>query len=410
MEGLTLAFRGANALVSYVGYLGKMIWPAGLAVIYPYPRGYAGWVIAGAALVLGGISGLVWWAGRRRPYLWVGWLWYVGTLVPVIGLVQVGSQAMADRYTYLPLVGVFIMVAWGLPDLVGRGRYRAMALGGAAGLVLIGYTMVAWAQVQHWQNGVTLFEHALAVTTDNPIAHYSLGLSLSKHTRVSEAMDHFSEALRLMPNFVEVHNDLGVFLATQGKLPEARAHLSEALRLRPGYAEAHGNLGTVAARQGKIDEAVARYSEALRIRPEYAVAHFRLGGILASHGRSEDAIAQYRAALRLRPDWPEALGSLARLLTTEESGTLRDSAEAVRLARRACELTDYQDPMMLDALAAAYVEAGRFDDGVSLAARAAVLATLTGKRDLAAEIRGRRQLYESRRAHGETRPPHRASD
>jgi len=311
LDALPLGRRAANAAVAYVAYIGQMLWPARLAAIYPYPASLGGWAVAGAAVGLVAITVLVWRAARRHPYLPVGWLWYLGLLVPVIGLVQVGSQPMADRYTYLPLIGLFVIVAWGIPDLVARRPHRDVGLRAAAGLVLLGCAVTARGQVQHWRGSIPLWEHAVAATAGNYRAHHNLGHALAREGMIGEAVAHYAEALRLKPDYAEAHNNLGSALADQGRTLEAIAHYAEALRLLPDYAEAHNNLGVALTGQGKADEAVRHLSEALRIEPGRAVSHGNLGVALARQGRLDEAIRHLSEAVRLRPHDADARGNLA---------------------------------------------------------------------------------------------------
>ena len=330
-----LNLRVANALVSYVAYIGKMFWPARLAVFYPYPHSVPGLWIAGALLALVAISVAVIRAGPRRPYLLVGWLWYLGTLVPVIGLIQVGDQAMADRYTYVPLIGLFIMVAWGVPDLLARWplRLSRIALPSAAVLVILACAISARGQLQYWQDSTTLWTHALAVTTGNNIAHNNLGIVLADQGRLDEAIDHYLEALRIKPDYADAHNDLGVALADEGKLDEAIAHYSEALRIKPDYADAHNNLGVALADQGKPDQAIAQYTDALRISPDSAKAHNNLGAALAGQGKLDEAIAQYSEALSVNPGYAEAHNNWAAVLISQGKldQAIAQCSEALRI-------------------------------------------------------------------------------
>ncbi len=343
---LPLKFRAASALVSYAAYIGKMLWPARLAVFYPYPRTLpAAWVV-GALLGLLGISIAVMKAGLRHPYLPVGWLWYLGTLVPVIGLVQVGSQLRADRYTYVPLIGLFIIVAWGIPELVARWAPPGMILPAAALLAILACMLTAWRQVQYWENSSTLWDHAQNVTTGNYLALNNAGVALVKEGKMDEAILEFSEALRLEPGYADVHNNLGKALASQGKLGEAIAEYSVAVRIKPDFAEAHYNLGSALAGQGRMDDAVAQYSEALRIQPDFPGAHESLGPVLdspeahdnlgivlAKQGKLDEAIPEFQEALRLKPDDPQAHNNLG--ITLGKQGKMDEAIyefqEAVRI-------------------------------------------------------------------------------
>jgi tetratricopeptide (TPR) repeat protein len=325
--------RIANALVSYVSYIEKMIWPRHLAIFYPHQEILPIWKIVGSGLLLVGVSVLVIRAVRKHPYLGVGWFWYLGTLIPVIGLVQVGEQAMADRYTYVPLIGLFIMIAWGVPDILAGWRFRKVVFSISTGLLLSLLMIVTSLQLKHWQNDIMLFDHTLAATSNNFIIHYNLGLVLVGQGKTQEAVAHYAEALRIKPDFIRAHNNLGLVLAGQGKTQEAVAHYTEALRIKPDYAEAHNNLGVALAGQGKTQEAVAHYAEALRIKPDYAEAHNNLGNALGRQGKTQEAIAHYAEALRIKPDYAEVHNNLGLVLAgqgkTQEA--IAHYAEALRI-------------------------------------------------------------------------------
>jgi tetratricopeptide (TPR) repeat protein len=310
LEWFSWEARIGNALVSYLTYICKMIWPHPLAIFYPHPGMLPMWQVAGAGLLLVCGSILVVRAARKYPYLLVGWLWYLGTLVPVIGLVQVGSQGMADRYTYVPLIGLFIMIAWGIPDILAGWRYRKTTLAISAGLLLSIFMVVTSLQIQKWHDNITLFTHALKVTNRNAIIQYNLGVVLSGQRKDGEAMVHYTEALRIEPDYVEAHNNLGVTLARLGKNQEAIAHYTDALRINPKYVDAHNNLGIALARQGKNQEALFHFAEALRTNPNFAEAHNNLGNVLSLQGKTQEAIAHYTQALRIKPDFAEAHFSL----------------------------------------------------------------------------------------------------
>jgi tetratricopeptide (TPR) repeat protein len=299
LDSIPFQARLANALVAYVSYIGKMIWPAHLAVLYPLSGMRPMWQAVGAGLFLACVFAFVLRSARKRPYLAVGWLWYFVTLIPVIGLVQVGSQAMADRYTYVPLIGLFIIIAWGVSELTATRPYQRLFLVTSAGIVLSALGICTQLQLRHWDNDIVLFKHAVDVTANNYIAHDNLGSQLSKQERFNEAISHFSESLRIKPGQPLVHYNLGNALAKQGKLNEAIQHYSEALRIDPNSADTHNGLGAALYRQGKIEEAITHYSEALRIDPSRANTHNNLGMALAAQGKLEEAIAHYSQALRL---------------------------------------------------------------------------------------------------------------
>jgi tetratricopeptide (TPR) repeat protein len=277
MAQYPLTDRIANAVVSYVRYIGKMIWPENLAAFYPHPgNSLPVWHITGAALLLISVSLVVMRSARRHPYFLVGWLWYLGTLVPVIGLVQSGDQAMADRFTYVPLIGLFIMITWGASELVKTWRHRGIILAVVASTVLLIFAICSALQVRYWKNDITLFTHALEVTDNNSLAHHNLGSALAIQGRYEEAIAHFVETLRISPNDAGTHYSLALALAKQGRLNEAIAHYSDALRIKPDYPEALNGLGVAFARQGRLKNAVAQFTAALQVNPDYAPARGNL--------------------------------------------------------------------------------------------------------------------------------------
>ncbi len=270
LEALPLDSRIANALISYVQYIGKMVWPHRFAIFYPYPDSLPIWQVAGAGLLLACVSVLVIYTAHKRPYLTVGWLWYLGTLVPVIGLVQVGSQAMADRYTYVPLIGLFMMIAWGGPGLSRGWQHRKTVFAISAGILFPVLMIVTWMQVQRWQNSITLFKHTIEVTSKNSLIHYNLAVVLLRQGRNPEAIAHFNESLRIDPNRADAHNSLGVALARHGKIEEAMVHYAEALRIKPDYAEAHFSLALVYLMMGNRSSALEEYKILERMNPDLA--------------------------------------------------------------------------------------------------------------------------------------------
>ena len=336
LEGYPLSARIGNAAVAYVKYLFNSVYPVNLAVIYPLPREIPWVQVAGAMMVLAVISWLIWRARRQRPYLVTGWLWYLGMLVPAVGLVQVGFQARADRYTYLPLIGVFIAAVFGLGDLAKKLRLKPMVMISVAVIVLAGCLFATARQLQYWRDSETLFEHALAVTKDNPIAQNDLGNALSEAGRPQEAMEHFREAVRLKPRYAMAHNNLGGVLAQTGHLQEAIEHFQEALRLKPNNADSamtHNNLGHALAQTGQLQEAMEHFQEALRLKPDYATAHNNLGNALLQTGQSQEAIKHYQEALRLKPDDTTAHYNLgnALLKTGRPQEAIEHFREALRL-------------------------------------------------------------------------------
>jgi len=382
-------------VVAYAGYLHKTFWPRDLAVFYPHPRaGLSGSQLATAALVLLCISGLV--LAVRRPYLFVGWLWYIGTLVPVIGLVQVGGQALADRYTYVPLIGIFIVLAWGVPDLLARCRVPEIAVVPSLVLLIGVCTVCTWGQVGHWRSGLTLWEQTLRVTGDNPIARNNLGVARLEQDDVDGAIECFSEAVQLRPHYAVSHHNLGNALLKQGKLEEAREHTAEAVRLDPDLALAQNNLGVILFRLRKPAEAVASCREAVRLKPDMAQYHRNLAVALQECGQVEEADAEYQEVTRLQPGWEQAVNTAAWFRATARQRQLRHGAEALHLAKQACGATSGRQPEFLDTLAAAYAETGQFDDAVRTAQKALELAASASQEELAQQIARRLRSYKAR--------------
>ncbi len=263
-----LSLRVSNALISYIRYIGLMIWPFHNAIIYPYPGSVAIWQTIGSVALLIGLSAIAIRTRRKFPYITVGWLWYIGTLVPVIGLVQVGKQAMADRYTYIPIIGILIILAWGVPALISRRRRFRIMLGAFAVILLSGFMVLTRVQLSYWKNEVILFKHAVNVTENNWFAHNHLGIYLKRRGNLEEAISHYSKALRIKPDNAILHNNMGNALVARDRLKAAAFHYYEAIRLNPGYASAHNNLGIVLERQGRLDEAGTHFRKALQIEPD----------------------------------------------------------------------------------------------------------------------------------------------
>jgi len=337
LVSVPLRTRVANALVSSVVYIAKTCWPTDLAVFYPYPLHLPVWQAALAALALAGVTILVLRSLRAHRYLAVGWLWYLGTLLPVIGLVQVGAQARADRYMYVPMVGLAIMVAWAACDVAARWPRMKPALATLAILTCAACAPVAEAQIQYWKNSESLFRHALDVTSGNYLAHYNLGVALSANPeRLPEAVREYQAALQIRPDYAEARNNLAVALSgIPGRSAEVLANYEAALQLDPNSAFAHNNLGNALSKvPGRLPEAISHYQAALRIKPDYAEAHNNLGTALGNvSGRSQDSIAEYEAALRLKPDYAEAHYNLGNALATVP-GRLQEAISHYQAALR----------------------------------------------------------------------------
>lgn len=340
-EAFPLTMRLGNAVVAYITYLVRTVFPRGLAVLYPHPQhALALWETIGAALILIGISVLVLRSARRHPYFAMGWSWYVITLIPVIGLVQVGVQSTADRYTYVPLIGIFIAMAWGVPDLFRVRRSKLMeteanrtahkknnkrqphrVIGSLenAPLVVSGCAVIpvlmicAYTQAGYWQDSITLFTHAASVTTGNYVVQTNLGQALARDSRLDQAMEHFSEALRINPRAVKAHTSIGLALLDKGRADEAIQHLSEAVKLNPGSADEHYNLGNAFAKKQQYNEAIEQYLIAIRIDPNLGLAYNNLGNAFAAQGESDEAVRCYRNAIRIEPRMVPAYTSLGNI-------------------------------------------------------------------------------------------------
>jgi protein O-mannosyl-transferase len=392
-----MKLRIANALVSYVGYIKKMICPINLAAYYPYPHTLPTWQVIGASLLLVSVTFLAYRWVRLKPYFTVGWLWYIGTLIPVIGLVQAGLwPAIADRFAYVPLIGLFMVIAWGVPDLLFRWRYKKkgiIAISTALVPVLMG---ISWLQLRHWQNSVTLFTHIIRVTHNNCLAHNELGKALEQQGDFDKAIFHYSKALKINPKYAEAHKNLGYILACQKHYKEAIDHYTEAIRIKPSYAEVYNNMGTVFLFQGNEKEAIYHYYKALRINPNYAGVYYNLGKINLNHGNIEKAILLYRKAIELNPEMTQVLYNLSWILASHEDEKYRNGEEAVKLAKMLCKVTLYKQPMALDALALAYAETKRFDVAVLTAQKALKLALVYGPQEVVFGLTKRLQLYQAK--------------
>lgn len=330
---LPFGIRVANATVTYAAYLLRTFWPANLAVLYPYQSHLPAWQVAVAGAVLACVTAWAVRLRRSRPYLAVGWFWYLGTLLPVIGLVQVGLQASADRYTYVPIVGIMLMLAWGAADfLKAQARAKPVILSAAAA-ACSACLVLTWVQSGYWQNSVTLFSHAIASTANNAVAHNNLAIYYLTHRQVQEAIPHFREALRIKPDYFEAHTNLAAVLSRAGELVESEREYQLSLSLQPASAEAHRGYGELLVSEGRLYEAVREFTTAVELRPDYADGHYELGRILASLGQLNEALAQFYEAVRLKPDDPAVHYGVASLLAS--SGRFAEAiaqfSEALRL-------------------------------------------------------------------------------
>lgn len=332
LDYIPFADRVANALVSYVLYIGKMICPVDLACLYPHPETLPWWQVLGAILVLISVSGMALREAKTRPYLMVGWLWYLGTLVPVIGLVQVGGQAMADRYTYVPLIGLFVMMAWGMPEFLKSWRFRKIFLLIFSVVVLLILSGITWKQAGYWKDSLTLFEHAVKVTENNSGMHYNLGNALADQQRDSEAIVHYLAAIRIEPDFADAHNNLANVYRRQGDGEAAIRHYLKVLEMRPDDDGVNYNLGMTLDDQGRTREAIAHYLSALKGMAENPDAHFKTANALFKTGAIDDAVQHYRRAIELKPDFVDAHCNLGVVLF--QSGDMAGAVAAFKAALR----------------------------------------------------------------------------
>lgn len=311
-EHLALTTRVANAAWNYALYLSRTFWPFDLAVFYPL-QPVSLLTAAFAAALLAAVTAAAWRLRERAPYVLVGWLWFAGTLLPVSGVVQFGGQSMADRYSYLPHIGLLMALVWGAADLAHRRRISAAACSVAAGLTLAMLAARSSDQLRYWRDSVPLFEHAIAVTTGNYMAHNNLGVVLESRGQRDAAARHYAEAVRANPTWPEAQNNLGIAYAWRGDYAGARRHFAEALRVRPAFARAENNMATAFAREGDLDAAIAHYSRAVEIDPAYVDAHYALADALERRGRGAEAARHYARVLELAPSMQAAARRLQAL-------------------------------------------------------------------------------------------------
>ncbi len=499
-DQLPFALRMENAVVSQVTYLWQLIHPTGLACLYPNPTSHLPlWQTAGSLAMILGITGVAYAFRRTRPWLIVGWLWCLGMMIPVMGIVQISYYSHADRYTYLPQIGLVLALTWLAAEVCAARPGRRLLLGGGAAVILTALIFRAHAQTAYWRNSEALWRHTLACTTDNLIAQNDLGDALVQQGQLEEAITRFQTALQIKPGYAEAHYNLGNALVQQGKaaeaivqyqlavqdkptyvearnnlantlikqgnLDEAIAQFQQALQLKPdraeshynlanalfqkgrmeeavaqfqkvlqiepghagalnnlGYAflqmgrgdeaiaefqqavqlkpdraEAHFNLGYALLQIGRVEEAITRFQKVLQLKPGYAEAHYHLADALVRQGKAEEAIAHYQQALKLKPNYLEAENDLAWELATDSRAAMRNGHEAVALAERANQLTRGADPDVVGTLAAAYAEAGRFEEAVVNVRQAIELARTAGQRNQLAPLNNELMLYQAGR-------------
>jgi tetratricopeptide (TPR) repeat protein len=362
-EQLPIAARINNAVVSYAAYIWQMFWPVRLAVFYPHPEHRLPLVeIISCLLLLICITAVAVALRKQRPYLITGWLWYLGMLVPVIGLVQVGWQGRADRYTYLPQIGLYIAATWGVADLTAFYKHQRTILSTAAILVIGSLSLCAWVQTTYWRDSETLFRHALAVTANNDVAE----------------------------------NNLGIVFLGQGKVDDAISLLQAAVDLRPDNSPAHENLAKALLQKGQVSDALIHYRKLLELQPDNIEVHNIVGTVLTQQGRVGEGVEEWQKVLAIQPDNGNAMSNLAWVFATSPDESLRDGAKAVQLAERALHISARRIPILFRTLAAAYAESGRFSEAIQTAKRGIELANSQGNSGLATELQGNIALYQER--------------
>lgn len=295
--------RIANALVSYTLYMKKLLLPFDLAVLYPHPGKLSFWKPTAASVLLILLSFPAAGAIKKRPYLLMGWLWFLGTMVPVIGIIQIGAHALADRFAYIPFIGLYIILAWGISDIASHlTSYKKTTVSlSAIGLLMM--MLLTRTTAGYWKDSITLFEHALKVNPENFVAHNCLGCALADQGRTDEALQHYTESLRIEPLYAEAHANIGIALAKKGMLDKAIRHYTAALEIDPGKPGPRNNLGAALNRAGRTDEAIEQFRAVLQIDPEYVSAHYNLGIAYAKKGRFADAVKHFSEVFRLRPEY-----------------------------------------------------------------------------------------------------------
>jgi tetratricopeptide (TPR) repeat protein len=393
LSDVSVGERLLGVPMSYLGYIGKTLWPARLAVLYPLPLEWPVWRSVGAGVLLALVTTGTLFRLRTQPYLAVGWLWFLGTLVPVIGLVQVGVQFMADRYNYIPSIGLAIMIVWAAREWAPRLGANAPAV--LAGLALAGCLALTWLQVGYWKNDETLFRHTLDVTAENGGIEGLLGECLLDEGRAEEALPHLQRSAELNHPPPGVLGFLGKALLAQGRVGEAFDKFVLDVNLTPDNPVSQFNLGCAMLDNGLAGRAVDCLQKAVQLRPEVPEYHYKLGNAFLQTGRAAEAMRQYEEALRLRPDYFEARVNLAWILACSPDAALRDGARAVQLASRADQLSGGKNPRVIGTLAAAYAEAGRYSDAIATVRRALQIAGAESNSPVAGTLRTNLALYQA---------------
>lgn len=366
-EQISFAPRIENAMVSYAIYIWQTFYPVRLAALYPHMESSIGALeVSGAVLLLAGISGWAWWQRKQRPWLLAGWLWYAGMMLPMVGIISTGRQSRADRYTYLPQIGIIVMVTWLACEMVSRQyctraclSWRRWLLGTISAAVLMSLVMIARNQVYYWHDDQTLWTHTLAITGDNYVAQNNLGNSLQETGALDDAIAHFKAAIEIKPDFLDSYYNLGNALQRKGRLDAAIEYFQKGLDIKPDSAEILNNLGIALQQKGQPDEAIAQYQKALKIDPEFAAGYCNLGNALAQKGRFDEAIASYQKALQVQPEYAEALKNTGNAYLQKG-----EMDEAISFYQKAIFIEpDYAEA--LNAMGNAYQQKGELDKAIS---------------------------------------------
>jgi tetratricopeptide (TPR) repeat protein len=401
-----LGFRLETALVGYARYLGKMFWPADFSVLYPYPDYWpVSQLLCAAALILGmSVLAFV----LRRPYLLVGWLWYLGTLVPVIGLIPLGAQSMSNRYTYIPMIGILLLVVWTVNDISKQWRRRTLIVTTVVALMIGVCISRTRGEIVHWKDGATLWSRAVAVTKNNFMAHYCLGVVLS-HTNPNEVLAEYQKSVTIYPDYADAQRELAILLAKAGRLSDAAAHFEKAIQLDPHNSWAHYDLGLVFLKMGRVSDAVPSYLKAVEAEPQRASYKDDLNVLLFSGDTKAGVVSNFLATVRSDPagfgslfeavqfdtNHVALVNNMAWVFATNPDPKLRNGKYAVRLATRACEMTGFQTNYCVKTLAAAYAEDSRFDEAIASAQLACSLISPAGEAELLKQYQALLELFRS---------------
>jgi len=427
-----IIYSMSNAFISYVTYIIKMFYPARLAVMYPLQSYIPGWKPIASVLFLIFVTVFVF-MGRRKRYLPVGWFWYLGMLVPIIGFVQIGDQAIADRYTYLPLIGLSIMFTWGVSDILGRWRSGRIFLGICSACLVLAMVVGTMLQVRYWKDSFSLFKRSSEVTKNNYIMLNNYGSLLLARGRTDEAFGQFEKALRANPEHAKAHCNIGIVFYNRGEIDNSIASYKRAIEIDPEYVNAHYRLGQALSDKGQIDEAIEHFHEVLRLDPKHPMVNYHLAAIyhkrgdleqmvkhciaglavtpgfvelrinlartLSRLGRMRECVEQYYKVLEYQPERIDVLDHLARILATSNDPEVANAQDALKFAELACSLQDYKNAYLLDTLGIAYAASGDFDNAIKYSEQA--IQRAGGDKKLSGEVKKRIELYKSGRPYKE---------